>query len=212
VGVKPVAAKYTNLVHERDSADLFDFAPSGEHWHARHRQPRTLLTRLTDDQLRDYGLEVVPRGSTNASFGTVVDIRLAGSMMLDWLVEPKTTELASDWLDSLAERIEDLRTIAEAEGAPFSAESAEQALKFVTEFKPSIRPSAFLVGNGNVRLVWVAASGEQVGLQFRGADEIQYVLFKSRQGKLVHVMGTDTHAGCVETVRALGLSRLMLKS
>ena len=45
---------------------------------------------------------------------------------------------------------------------------------------------------GNIRLLWDTAAGEQVGLQFRGTDKVQYVILQADGTELGSSMGVKS--------------------
>jgi len=104
--------------------------------------------------------------------------------------------------------VDELRELAHEEGLPFSEESAEQAIAFVTQLRDYHRPSAFLIGNGNVRLLWASSHGEQIGLQFLGKFEVQYLLMARRESRLATVMGADQIDSIMRYIQAAGLAQL----
>ncbi len=170
---------------------------------ARNRQAsgpveRTLRTLLTNREFAQTGLLVMPRaehGNILTAWAEFGDGRLGGER---WLVHGAANEAApvpgvgQEWLPVVERRIDDLRRIAEDEGLSFDATSAAAALVFLRRLRSVRQPGAFLVA-GNVRLLWDAAGGEQVGLQFRGSDRIQYVIFQADDGRLGSTMGVRSH-------------------
>jgi hypothetical protein len=164
-----------------------------------YRVPKRMdvSTLLTEHQLQDCGLTLA--GAENAQ---------------RWLVPISLGNAAhqpsrADWMSELNARIEQLKEIAEEENLPFSQVSADQALSFVLQLNGSRRPSAFLIGNGNVRLVWSSQKGEQVGLQFLGNGEVQFVLIARREQNLSTSMGTDLPDAVMRFIAAAGLSHLV---
>jgi hypothetical protein len=173
----------------------------GQAQYVQYRAPKRLdvSTLLTEHQLQDCGL------------------RLAGAEDAQrWLVPISLSDVGhppsrAQWMSELTERIEQLKEIAEEEDLPFSDSSADQALSFVLQLSGSRRPSAFLIGNGNVRLVWSSQKGEQVGLQFRGNEEVQFVLIARREQNLSTSMGADLPDTVMRFIAAAGLSHLVMR-
>lgn len=79
-------------------------------------------------------------------------------------------------------RVGVLQAEGEREGVHISVASEAALLRFLRTNRPSKRPYVSLLDNGNLRAIWRSASGEQIGLQFKGGPEIQYVLFCHRDG------------------------------
>lgn len=177
------------------------------------RPTRVLYTHLTDGELEDRGLSVYARSGEKLWLSDASD---------DWCrpqFQPASSWLAvfSDanrggqpqWLAELEQRLNSLRDISGEEALPFSEASRQAAIKFAVSLRRARRPSAFLLGNGNIRMLWINALNEQVGLQFREDGMVQFVLFKSRENQLVHTMGSDTTTGVLQTVAGLGLMHVI---
>jgi hypothetical protein len=81
-------------------------------------------------------------------------------------------------------RIEELRQIARDEDLPFSESSAIKATLLLERGLCLKKPSVFLLGNGNLRLVWIK-NNDLMGLQVLPEGLIQYVMMK----------GPETHSG-----------------
>jgi hypothetical protein len=131
----------------------------------------------------------------------------------DWLIPLDADTLvkarpSAGWFSQLAGRVDELRVIAADEELPFCKASAEQALQFARGINASRRPSAFLVGNGNVRLLWTLGA-EQIGLQFKDAGIVQYVMIAHRSGQIAQHMGTDDADVVRRQIAAVGLRHLL---
>ena len=88
-------------------------------------------------------------------------------------------------------RLTDLKAEAADERIQIS-ETSERALRrFLRHFRPKQRPAIALLENGNLRIQWRRPNGEQVSLQFRGNDEIQFVFFVRRRDILASSAGRD---------------------
>jgi hypothetical protein len=93
-------------------------------------------------------------------------------------IYPETTGRVAndpDWLPDVERRVTNLRTEAREENLPFAEASAIAALTFARSLHGYHRPSVFLVGNGNLRLVWSSDTEDRLGLQFREDDKVQFV-------------------------------------
>ncbi len=156
--------------------------------------PRSVHTLMDDSRLHDYGLRIFEHESRS------------------WLMPMDADTLVDDrpsaaWLPGLTARIDELRALAAEEGVPFSDESALAAVVFARELNATKRPGAFLVGNGNVRLLWTDEP-EQIGLQFRDARVVQFVMLGRRGPLLASHMGEDDAEGVLRHVTAAGLRHL----
>ncbi len=103
-----------------------------------------------------------------------------------------------------AKRVQFLRFTAEIEGLPFSTASFVDLQAFIREIRPKVRPSLFLNDNGNLRALWTNSQHEQIGLQFLGEGNIQYVIFKQRNKSLgmSHNAGVDVKDKVIEYIKA----------
>ena len=112
---------------------------------------------------------------------------------------------------AIARRLGELRDIAQNENAIYSQVSAEQLRAFIAANGVTRRPLLSLLDNGNLRALWDAPSGEQVGLQFRGGSEIQFVFFARRFNPdgMMRSAGRDTIAGVAEQIASLKLTGLL---
>ena len=131
-----------------------------------------------------------------------------------WLVHRPANHVTPppSWLGDFERRLEELREAAVEEAVPFSEESAATARAFCEHHGRSIRPSVFLVGNGNVRLVWENDEDEQIGLQFR-ADRarVQCILFKRRHDGISAITVMETNGGVMDLLTGNRLLHLLGK-
>ncbi len=111
----------------------------------------------------------------------------------------------------LSKRVQSLKIEAELDGVPFSAASYVDFLSFLKETRPRSRPSLFLNDNGNLRALWRNNAREQVGLQFLGGGNVQFVIFKQRLGAdaMTRVAGVDTTASILGHIGASGALGLL---
>ena len=119
---------------------------------------------------------------------------------------PKT---AATWWCQFEKRLADLRDIAIEEDIPLSEESLAEASNFASTLVNSRTPSAFLIGNGNTRLLWVNDDGEQVGLQFRERARVQYIFFKRAQDEIDEIMGLKSVSTILDFIEKVGLKHLL---
>lgn len=108
-------------------------------------------------------------------------------------------------------RVQELKTDARTEGHPVSAASEEDLLAFLDDHVFTHRPFITLLDNGNLRALWKNDADEQIGIQFRGEKQVQYVLFARREGQdyMARVSGRDNVANIGRQIDALTLGRLM---
>lgn len=160
-------------------------------------QPKQVKTLFSAKELENYGLRFfADRDADEWIIGLDAD---------DLVGAPKSTT----WYSKLVSRIDELKQIAAEEELPFSPESAIQAKDFARNIAAAVQPSAFLVGNGNVRLLWTQGV-EQIGLQFLPDEHaIQYVMFAKRAGRTSSHMGSDDSSTILRQISALGLRHLL---
>jgi hypothetical protein len=74
-----------------------------------------------------------------------------------------------------------------------------------------LRPSLFLNDNGNLRALWKNEQHEQIGLQFIGDNDVQFVIFKKRKGyaTITRVAGVDSRGKILGYIRASGAETLL---
>jgi hypothetical protein len=93
---------------------------------------------------------------------------------------------------AVAERLQELRYDAASSGAPVSESSVQDFRYLLQKAQPARRPSIFLLDNGNIRALWLNEKKEQVGLQFLGEGEVQFVIFVQRPTLMAREHGTET--------------------
>lgn len=108
-------------------------------------------------------------------------------------------------------RIDDLKVIADEEGIDVCVESEHDLWSFLGSVTFTQRPYVTLLDNGNLRAIWKNADYEQIGLQFRGNREVQFVLFSLRtpEGFMARSAGRDTLQNVVRHIDCNDLSRLL---
>jgi len=98
-------------------------------------------------------------------------------------------------------RLRELRADAESNGEPFSDASLSDLRAFLDSLPLATRPAIFLLDSGNLRALWKNDAKEQVGLQFLGNGEVQFVIFSQRQNP--PFMAREAGARPLSAVRAL---------
>jgi len=111
----------------------------------------------------------------------------------------------------LSKRVQFLRIEAEIDRVPFSDASFSDFQAFMRETRPRVRPSLFLNDNGNLRALWKNDTREQIGLQFLGEGNIQFVIFKRRPGtlRMARIAGIDAKERTLAHIRASGAEGLL---
>jgi hypothetical protein len=100
-------------------------------------------------------------------------------------------------------RVQALRIEAEIDQVPFSNASHADFRAFIRQVPSRVRPAIFLRDNGNLRALWKNDDQEQIGLQFLGGGDVQYVILKRRPGgRLMSHYGVDGRAGLMAVIRA----------
>jgi hypothetical protein len=100
-------------------------------------------------------------------------------------------------------RIQALRVEAEIDQVPFSDASYADFRAFIRQVPSRARPAIFLRDNGNLRALWKNDNQEQIGLQFLGGGDVQYVILKRRPGgRLMSHYGVDSRGGVMAVIRA----------
>ncbi len=166
--------------------------------------------------------EYVRRWNVPKSYKTLLspaDLEWCGLAVYDdteaqsWLVRTDADRLAEEpastvWLERLIERVRELKELSADEDLAFSQSSADEAIGFAKGIRAYRLPSAFLLGNGNVRLLWTSGKA-QIGLQFLGGGTIQYVMFADRLAGTATHMGTDDGDTILRQISVLGLRHLL---
>ena len=131
-------------------------------------------------------------------------------LALDTAVSPGDQQ-PTDARQPVKARIGRLKDLASEEGIEPSAASERDLRAFLDSVAPSRRPYIALLDNGNFRAVWKNTELEQVGLQFLGNSEVQYVLFALRPPKrfVARAAGRDVLTHIKRWIESYGLSRLM---
>jgi hypothetical protein len=96
----------------------------------------------------------------------------------------------------------DLKVEAADEGIRISQTSERALRRFLRYHRPKQRPAMALLDNGNLRIQWRRPNGEQVSLQFRADDEVQFVFFVRRRNILASSAGRDSFDGIGARLKA----------
>lgn len=161
---------------------------------------REFSTLLTESQLSEqHGLRVVGRSSGER-----------------WLV-PEALQAAQSPQDSAQlilyfdARVDRLSQSAKEEGFHLSEKSLADARDALQKLPDLLKPSIFLVNNGNLRFVWFGDKGEQVGWQFLEAGRIQFVLLDGMEESENRTIGESDLSGAMRHVRAAGLKKIVFR-
>jgi hypothetical protein len=141
----------------------------------------------------------------------------ASTGMIEELPFQITSERSASVLDKarvaneISKRLRFLRIEAETDRNPFSDASLIDFQAFMRETGTRSRPSLFLNDNGNLRALWKNDRREQIGLQFLGEGNIQFVIFGQRRGTLgmARVAGIDAKDKILGHIKASGTEGLL---
>lgn len=111
----------------------------------------------------------------------------------------------------ISNRLQFLEIAAEIDSIPFSEASLRDFQALMGEIGHHSRPSLFLNDNGNLRALWKNGQHEQIGLQFLGDGNVQFVIFKQRKGTLAmaRVAGIDAKEKILGHIKASGAETLL---
>ena len=183
--------------------------------HQTQRSIRFLSTVMTDDQLNDCGLSVV-----KPEFGAQISSKFHLAKLInvkpdevgngDWLVKLDsilTENIAQslNWENRIASRIATIREAAAEDKITLRQSSLDAAIEFLDNENVHLRPSVFLLDNGNIRLFW-RNSNCQIGLQFLDEDKIQYVIIDNNESE--H-LGVGPHKSIVGIIAGLDLIEML---
>jgi transcriptional regulator with XRE-family HTH domain len=113
---------------------------------------------------------------------------------------------------AIVSRLAELAACAAEERIETSASSNADLWRFLATHPGARPPALYLLENGNYRAMWWNDRGEQLGLQFRGNGEVQYVLFAKRDdapGGMGRSSGRDGFRGIERLLDAFDLRRLI---
>ena len=181
---------------------------------------RLVQTDLTDAELAQSAFMVIQQSEglrvftgildSDTNWNPIVPI-LTKASHFDVLMADNATRSSGQiaWLPQFESRLLELRGLATEENIPLYESSFDAARKFVHGLNAAHAPGIFLLGNGNVRLLWENERGEQVGLQFRDNAQVQYVFFRMNEGVLGQIMGRESAHGVMDLIGLLGLKHII---
>lgn len=130
--------------------------------------------------------------------------------MSDYLAEASARQRKQlRTLVAINERLIEIRCDAQLSGDPISETSFHDFLVFLRKASPMKRPSIFLLDNGNIRALWLNDKKEQVGLQFLGEGEVQFVIFALRPTMMAREHGIEAISSMLARVGASGATHLI---
>jgi hypothetical protein len=107
-------------------------------------------------------------------------------------------------------RIQALRIEAEIDQVPFSNASHAEFRNFMRQVVARVCPAIFLRDNGNLRALWKNNDQEQIGLQFLGGRDVQFVILKRRpDGKLTSLSGVASSSELLTLIKAVRATALL---
>ena len=147
-----------------------------------------------------------PKPNTSASTATIDQLQLH----IDSEPSASARDKARTAIE-ISKRLQFLRIEAEIDRVPFSDASLNDFQAFMRKIGARSRPSLFLNDNGNLRALWKNDQREQIGLQFLGEGNIQFVIFKQRKGRLgmARVAGIDAKDRILGHIKATGAEGLL---
>ena len=125
--------------------------------------------------------------------------------------------LTSNWDSTLkrlrqnSERIEELRVLGLEENVIMNSRSEFDFWLFAIENPNICVREIVLVENGNLRVSWRNSTDSFMGLQFLGEGEVQFVIFKRRNGSQfrAEVSGEDHFTGILKQIELFDLHSLV---
>jgi len=108
-------------------------------------------------------------------------------------------------------RIEELRSYAEVDGLTMNESSENDFWSFIMSLPFAGEAELVLLDNGNLRAIWDDDNGNHFGLQFLGDRELQYVIFRHRNGrrKISRAAGRDSFDGVKLQIQTFDLETLL---
>lgn len=109
------------------------------------------------------------------------------------------------------ERLSALHNFAVGDGYSLNQVSVDDFWLFVRTEHDIRKGNVVLIDNGNLRMMWKDRQDSQLGLQFLGNNEIQYVIFKQRHNArhVSRVAGRDTFEGVKRQIAAFDLNSML---
>jgi len=107
------------------------------------------------------------------------------------------------WLPVLMARLNDLEQGAPDEDVVLNQDSMRHAISFARRYSAGEQPSAYLVGNGNVRFLF-GRDWPQIGLQFLPDRTLQYVIFVEECTLPLAGVGSETDILAILRDNSLG--------
>ena len=108
-------------------------------------------------------------------------------------------------------RIMELRAYGLEDEIELNRASEEDFFQFTSSTSLTSEAALFLLDNGNLRAVWKNDSGGHVGIQFLGRQQVECVIFQSRDGGdfVSRMAGHDTLSGVKRQILAFDLDALV---
>jgi hypothetical protein len=126
-------------------------------------------------------------------------------------VNPPPLDLQDEAVRAIETRILALRQMADEDGLPWSDQSESGLRSCLGAIRPRTRPLIVHLDSGNLRAIWKADDERQVGVQFLGLDDVQYVIFLRRPDAsfVTQIAARDTVSGLLDQLRSLDLTDLV---
>ena len=182
---------------------------------------RLFQTRMSDAQMAEKGVAVLelPKFSILKrlfhdddnpydDLPILIDTNFFGEKGNDKIASVPSRDL--DKRVQFEKRIAKIREISVEEDVTLVELSLQCAEQFFSGNIHLKLPSVFLVGNGNIRLVWDKGE-ERIGLQFLGDGRVQYVLLQQEDGQISPIMGTRQASKILRFIEQNGLRPVIIK-
>jgi hypothetical protein len=157
-----------------------------------------------------YGRRAVLPAPITPPVSTPIE-RPKGPVVGYFALAERNEELRNQCQLLIDQRLRDLRGEASDEGLTINVASERALREFMSFVRPLRRPAIALLDNGNLRAQWRDAHGAQVSIQFRQANDLQFVFLSFRQGgSMASSAGRDSFKGILVRLRAEDLWGLVV--
>ncbi|MCP4143547.1 MAG: hypothetical protein GY755_25220 [Chloroflexi bacterium] len=161
------------------------------------------FTVVEQDKI-DKFTENILRTLTDLGVESVRD-KLAISLLVE--MEMQTANISNN----IQNRIKILAEIAEEDDITINSDSETDLWRFLKRLSFIKQPKLFLLENGNFRIVWKGGLDEQIGLQFLGKGQIQFVMFSkpTHSNQVSRIRGRSDFDGIARHMEASATSDLV---
>ena len=110
--------------------------------------------------------------------------------------------------EAIERRVSELRAEALENDDVFDEGSAKALLSYCNSLSTDVKPSVFLLANGNLRAVWQSKNKDQIGIQIINDRQFQFVILRDRDGRTLKTLGVEEPNTIEQIVGLLGLRGL----